>query len=98
MNEQPFLSCPAIRSFRNTHELEIGKSQLGQFAVHLVDLAEATIDEQHVGLGNFARLHALVAALERLPQGAVIIAGRNAGDIERSWSRRIDHNCFISSQ
>ena len=54
--EQPFLPCLAVGSLGNADELERTEAERLEFAMHFVDLAQATVDEQHIRRHDFARL------------------------------------------
>src|SRR5688572_17428726 len=97
MHDQPFLPRLAIRPLRHTHELETAKSQLFEFDMHLVDLPESAIDQQHIGRLDFTGLDTFVSPTERLAKRAVVVSGRDAGDVETAVLllhgafRAIDH-------
>src|SRR5579875_646690 len=82
VDEEPLLPRPTIRAFRDPDERQIAKPELRENGMHLVDLPESSVDEQQIGRRHFALADAGIAALERLAQRAVIVAGRDAGDVE----------------
>src|SRR5687768_13254725 len=82
MNKQALLSRTSIRPLGHAHQLETGKSQLFEFGVHLVDLPETAVDEQHIWRGYLTGTDALVTPLQRLAQSAIVIPRCDPGDVE----------------
>ena len=82
MYEQSLLTGLAIRPFRDTDEFLRAESQLFELRVHLVDLPETTVDQQHIGRDHFTAADAFVAASQRLAQRAVIVSRGHPGDVE----------------
>src|SRR6185295_5173167 len=55
IHKQPLLPRLAVRTLRDAHQLEVTEPELVEFAVHLVDLPLAAVDQQHIGCGDLTR-------------------------------------------
>src|ERR1700732_3150169 len=82
MHEQPFLSGLAVRPFGHAHQSDVAEAQPFQYFMHLSNLPQAAIDQQQIWRWNLAITDARVASVDRLPQCAVIVSGRDARDVE----------------
>ena len=76
VDEQPLLPGLAVGALGHADQRELAEAELAEHLVHFTDLADAAVDQQHVGRGHLAVAHVVVAPLERLAQRRVVIAGR----------------------
>src|SRR3954469_13033626 len=82
LDDQLFQAGLALRALGDAHHADLMQAEIGEHRPRDTDLTLAAIDQHEIG--HLARLgrHALIATLEHLAHGAVIVTGRDAADIE----------------
>ena len=81
MNSRSWPGLP-VRALGDADQREVAEAERVQHLVDLADLPEAAVDQQQVRRRHLAVADARVAPLERLAQRAVVVPGRDAGDVE----------------
>lgn len=76
------MPCPALFALGHADQQHVLDPEIGQRGLGLCQLAGATVDQQHVGDHAVLFHGATEAALDRLPHGCVVVARRDAGNIE----------------
>src|SRR5580658_3367296 len=61
VDEQPLLPGLAVGTLRHSYQRQLAEAELAERLVHLTDLADAAVDQQHVGCGHLAIAHMAVA-------------------------------------
>src|SRR5215207_3721850 len=82
VDEKPLLSGFSVGPFCDTDERDVVETELLEHCMHLVYLAEASVDEQEIWRGDFAFANACVATPECLAKRAVVISWCDASDVE----------------
>ena len=82
VDEQPLVAHPALGALGDSDQRQVTVPELREHGVHLAHLPGTAIDQQQVGRRHLSGAHMAVAALERLAQRPVIVAGRNGRDVE----------------
>src|SRR5579885_3010073 len=85
--DQGLVPGATLGVFRYANHQHAGDAEIGQHLERLRHLPLAAVDQQHVRQRALARLHAFVAPQERLAHRAVVVAGRDAGDVEATVLR-----------
>src|SRR4051812_15251792 len=82
LDDQLFQPGLALGTFGHAHHTQLVQAEVGEYRAGDTDLTLATIDQHEIRHPARLGCHALIAALEHLAHGAVIVTRRDAADIE----------------